>query len=89
MFQAYSVTAYATTPPLHRPTTPPGTRASAGPGKVAKYDKMVDQACASDEDLPANKGLQHYSAVGAYCVCENTAPASSFTNALDDLVADR
>mmetsp|Transcript_106627 Transcript_106627/g.309089 ORF Transcript_106627/g.309089 Transcript_106627/m.309089 type:complete len:284 (-) Transcript_106627:1949-2800(-) len=88
MFQAYSVTAHATTPPLHRPTTPPGTRASAGPGKVAKYDKMVDQACASDEDLPANKGLQHYSAVGAYCVCENTAPASSFTNALDDLVAD-
>ena len=50
---------------------------------------MVDQACASDENLPASKGTQQYQAVGAYCVCENTAPASGFTNALDDLVADR
>ena len=27
-------------------------------------------------------------AVGAYCLCENAAPADNFTDALDDLVAD-
>ena len=34
-----------------------GSRRNANQGKVAKYDKMVDQACASDEDLPEDDGL--------------------------------